>query len=163
PLVGLAGAALAAVIRVLVGDSPAALTGAVLAPALAVASLADAGGETARAALALAAAGWTVVELARVPGATVIALGSPPAAVAPAALAALVGQTLGPITAVAALAGLACLPRARYAELALVAAAGGAALVDARAGAVGPATIGLAAVFSGLAVARFAAVIRLPS
>jgi hypothetical protein len=238
PLVGLAGAALAAVVRVLAGDSPAALSGAVLAPVLAVASFADAGGETARAALALATAAWTVVELARTPGAPGSPrgwpLGSPlvavlpavvaavldpsfvalvaiagarllttpwqrprwvlavPAAgvlaiglavlagtswpglgvrwfgaaahpVAPVVLAGLAGAMLGPLTAVAALAGIASLVRARYAELAVAAAVASAALVDVRAGALGPASIGLAALLAGLAIGRLAAMIRIPS
>jgi hypothetical protein len=65
PAVGLVAAACAAVIRVLDGDSPAALTAAVVAPVLALASFADAGGELTRTAIALAAVGWTVTELAR--------------------------------------------------------------------------------------------------
>jgi hypothetical protein len=252
PLVALTGMALAAVIRVLAGDSPAALSGAVVAPILAVASFADAGGEPVWAALALAAAGWTVVELARTPGAAAPAgdppdhrpdaapggaLGSPVVVVAPAVIAAVldpsyvalvaiagaslvtrrwrrprwaaavpvagalaialavvagtswpalgarwfgaaahpvaagglagfagrVGAALGPLTAVAALAGLASLARARYAEAAVASAVVGAALVDVRAGALGPASIGLAALLAGLAIGRLAAMIRIPS
>jgi len=230
PAVAVTGAALAAVIRVVAGDSPAALTGAVLAPLLAVASFAGAGGESIHAALALAAAGWTVVELARPPGARrsplvavlpagVAAILDPsfvaliaiagarlvtapgrrpgwalcvPAAgalaialavlagtvwpalgarwfgaaahpLAPAALAAAAAAALGPITATAALAGLAQLVRPRAAELALAAAVAGAILVDLRAGAVGPATLGLAAVLAGLAIGRLAAMIRIAS
>jgi hypothetical protein len=252
PLVALTAMALAAVIRVLAGDSPAALSAAVVAPILAVASFADAGGEPVRAALALAAAGWTIVELARTPGATAPAgqpsdhrpdaalggsLGSPMIVVAPAVIAGvldpsyvalvaiagaslvtrrwrrprwaaavpvagalaialavvagtswpalgarwfgaaphpvaasglagfagLVGAALGPLTAVAALAGLASLARARYAEAAVASAVVGAALVDVRAGALGPASIGLAALLAGLAIGRLAAMIRIPS
>lgn len=233
PVVALAGAALAAVIRVLAGDSPAALAAAVLAPVLALASFAEAGGEPARAALALAAAGWTVTELARVPGAPAASI-SPFIAVLPAAiagildpsfvalvaiagarllttsrqhprwglgvlvvgalaivlallagtvwpalgawwfgagahpvsvtaLAGLAGATLGPLTAVAALGGLAALARPRHAELGLAAALAGAILADLRAGAFGPTSIGLAALLSGLAIGRLAAMIRIPS
>jgi hypothetical protein len=68
PAVAATGAALAAVVRVLAGDSPAALTGAVLAPLLAVASLASSDAAPLREVIALAAAGWAVAELARPPG-----------------------------------------------------------------------------------------------
>jgi hypothetical protein len=243
PVVVFAAIALAAVVRVLAGDSPAALTGAVFAPILAVASFAEAGGELGRAAIALAAAGWTVTELARLPGepasplaavlpATIAAIldpsfaalvaiagvrlvilqGSPraresrgttpwqpsrwvlavpgagvlaivlavlagtswPALGAPwfgaaanpvsvARLAGLAGTTLGPLTAVAALAGIPALARPRYAELAIAAAIAGAILVDLRAGTFGPTSIGLAALLSGLAIGRLAAMIRIPS
>jgi hypothetical protein len=61
-----AGAALAAAVRALIGDSPASLAGAALAPLLLVAMLFDAhGAALARPALAIAAAAWTVVELSR--------------------------------------------------------------------------------------------------
>ena len=229
PVVALSGAALAAVIRVLAGDSPAALTGAVIAPVLAVASFADAGGELARAALALAAAGWAVTELARAPGAATSPLvvvlpaalagildprlvvlvviagvrlvgaaprprwalgvvlagglalalavlagtawpalgdrwfGGPAHPIAPAALAQIAGATLGPLTAVAALAGLGSLVRARHAELAVAAAIAGAILGDLRAGTLGLVTIGLAALLAGFSIGRLAALIRIPS
>jgi hypothetical protein len=236
PAVALAGAGLAAMVRVLAGDSPAALTAAVLAPLLAVASLADAGGEPVRAALALAAAGATVIELARLSGAAPWPAGypAPVAVVASAVIAALLdprlvalvgiaglrlitartiharwatavalagiaalalavvagtvwpalgswwygapsdpatlrslaaraGATLGPITSVAALAGVASLARPRYPELAVAAVVASAVLVDLRGGALGSVTIGLAALLSGLAIARLAAMIRIPS
>jgi hypothetical protein len=239
PVVALTGAALAAVIRVLAGDSPAALTAAVFAPVLAVASFAQAGGEPARAALALAAAGWTVTELARAPGSLAASISpispiSPIRAVLPAAvagileprfvalvaiagarlvttpgprsrwglgvlvagvlavvlavlagtvwpslgawwfgaaahpvsvtaLAGLAGATLGPLTAVAALGGIAVLARPRYGELGLIAALTGAILADLRAGAFGPTSIGLAALLAGLAIGRLAGMIRMPS
>jgi hypothetical protein len=229
PVVAATGAALAAVVRMLAGDSPAALTGAVIAPLLAVASFADAG-EPVRAAIALAAAGWTVAELARPPGAPISPRAALPAAVAgildpsyiallaiagarlaatrreprrrwilgvpaagvvavglavlagtvwpglgarwfggaaqpvaPVALAVAAAAALGPLTAVAALAGLGALARLRHAELALAAALAGAILVDLRAAAVGPATIGLAALLAALAIGRLAAMIRLAS
>lgn len=74
---GLAGAGLSATIRALAGDSPATLAGAALAPLLLVASLFDPvlGGEgLTRAAVAIAAAGWTVVELARPTTSPLVAL-----------------------------------------------------------------------------------------
>ncbi|HET9623251.1 MAG TPA: hypothetical protein VFP84_17880 [Kofleriaceae bacterium] len=247
PTLGLAGAAIAAVIRMLAGDSPAALSGAVLAPLLAVATWADAGGALVRAAIAIAAAGWTITELARSPdGRASEAMNdnappveatipySPWLALGPAALAAILepgcvalvaiagarlitapgrrtqwalaaplvgaflilfaalagttwhglgavwfaraahptalagiaghaGEVLGPLTAVAALAGLSALTRPRYAEIALAACIAGCALVDVRAGALGPASIGLAALLAGLALGRLAALIRVPS
>jgi hypothetical protein len=226
---------------VLAGDSPAALTGAAIAPLIAVASFASAGagagGVPVRAALALAAAGWTVTELGW-PADAPRPASSPLVAVLPAALAgildpsfvallaiagvrlvtapgrprtrwvlcapaagalalALAGlagtvwpglgarwfgvaghlgtaaslaraaaqaaDALGPLTAVAGLAGLAALVRPRWAELALAAALAGAIGVDVRAAAVGPATIGLAALLAGLAIGRLAAMIRLAS
>jgi hypothetical protein len=235
PAIALVGAAFAAVIRVLDGDSPAALAAAVVAPVLALASLAEAGGELTRTAIALAAVGWTVTELAwpvgddvaaawprsliavvpaviaaildpsfaaliAIAGARLVALPSPrprwvlavPVAgvaviglavlagtswtglgarwfggaahpVALPAFAEAAGAALGPVSAVAAIAGLTSLARARYAELALAAAIAGAVAVDLRAGALGIATIGLAAVLAGLAIGRLAALIRLPS
>jgi hypothetical protein len=248
PAVGLAAAAFAAVIRVLDGDSPAALTAAVVAPLLMLASFAEAGGELVRAAVALAAVGWTVTELARpvdsgkaitgardpaspvdpwsslrplvavlpavvaavldpafvalvaiagarlltapwprprwvacVPIAGIVAIlvaviagtawtglgarwfGAAAHPISVAALAEAAAAVLGPLTAVAALAGITALARTRYAELALGAAIAGAILVDLRAGVVGVASVGLAAMLAGLAVGRLAALIRLPS
>jgi hypothetical protein len=49
------------------------------------------------------------------------------------------------------------------ASLALAACAAGALLVDLRAGAIGPLTLGLAALAAGLGAARFAGQIRLPA
>jgi hypothetical protein len=234
PAVAATGAALAAVVRVLAGDSPAALTGAVLAPLLAGASLASADAAPLREVIALAAAGWTVTELARPPGgatsASALAVAALPAAAAaildpsfvalpaiagwrlmiaarpraprwglcvlaagvlaialavlagtawpglgaawfgaaahaaaPPELAQALASVLGPLTAVAAFAGLALLVAARFgfAELALAAAVAGALLVDLRAASVGAATIGLAALLAGLAIGRLAAMIRL--
>ena len=227
PVLAVTGAAIAAAIRVRAGESPAALTGAVLAPLLAVASFADAGGVAPRAAIALAAAVWTLTELAREDGTPLVAVlpaaiagvldpsfigllaiagvrvamapgprprwalalplvgvlaillavlagtlwpalgvrwfGSVAQPIAPARVAAIAGATLGPLTAVAALGGLGDLLRARLAELALGAAVAGAILVDLRTAAIGPATIGLAALLAGLAIVRLAAMIRLPS
>lgn len=219
PAMALTGAAIAAVIRVIDGETPAALVAAVLAPLLAVASLT---GVAPRAALALAAAGWTITELAREDGSPLVALlpagiaalldpsfvalpaiagtrwllapglrprwalavpaagvlailvavlagarlgwfATPAHPVHPATLAARLGEALGPLTAVAALAGLFSLVRPTLAMLALAAALVGALLVDLRAGTPGAATIGLAALLSGLAIHRLAALIRLPA
>ncbi len=231
--VGLAGASLAAAVRALAGDSPASLTGAVLAPLLLIACLFDPklahGVPVIRACIALAAAGWTVFELARpttsplvallpaiiaavlspayvalvaiagsrlvtapwqrprwavgVPIAGVLALalaviaglafhgslaafgdawcGAPRAPRGLGSLLELSGTTLGPITAVAAVAGLSFLARLRHAELAVGTILLGALLVSVRTGAVDPSLIGVAALSSGLAVGRLAGMIRL--
>lgn len=75
---GLAGAAMSAALRALTGDSPASLTGAILAPLLVVATLLDAtfasAVPVARGALAIAAACWTFVELARPTTSPLVAL-----------------------------------------------------------------------------------------
>lgn len=65
PALAATGAALAAVVRMLAGDAPAAIVGALIAPLVAVAIYADAAAPTANQALALAAAGWAIVELVR--------------------------------------------------------------------------------------------------
>jgi hypothetical protein len=119
-------------------------------------------------ALAVPVAGVLAIALAVLAGTAWPALGArwfgdAANPVAPVVLAGLAGATLGPLTAVAALAGLASLARARHAELAVAAAVAGAALVDLRAGALGPASIGLAALLAGLAIGRLAAMIRIPS
>ncbi|HEU4730570.1 MAG TPA: hypothetical protein VFT22_21885 [Kofleriaceae bacterium] len=103
PALAATGAALAACVRVLAGDAPAALTGAAIAPLLAVASLAGggAGGGTdvAREAIALAAAGWAIVELARLPGEAT----SPLVAALPAAVAGLLDPRFVALIAIAGL------------------------------------------------------------
>jgi hypothetical protein len=228
PWLGLTGAALAAAVRALAGDTPAALTAAALAPVLAVASLAEAGAATPRAALALAGAAWAVAELARDRDATtppIVALvpaaiagvldpsfvalvavlglrlrslptprlrvavavagtlgivlavlagtawpelgarwfGGPARPVALPVLAVSAAITLGPLTSVAALAGLGTLVRPRCAELAVAVAVAGAVLVGLRAGALGPAAIGCAALLAALAIGRLVATIRVAS
>jgi hypothetical protein len=80
--------------------------------------------------------------------------------IGPGPLAGRLADALGPICAVAALAGLV---QVRTARIALAASLVGALLVDLRAGGVGVATISLAALSAGLAVARLAAMIRLPT
>lgn len=231
--IGLAGAAQTAVIRALAGDSPASLVGAVLAPLLLIASVVDPsladGMALVRACIAIAAAGWTVVELARpttsplvallpamiaavlspayvalvaIAGSRLItapwqrprwAIGVPIVGALALVLAVLAGAsahgslgalgdlwigalrsprglpavlelaaiTLGPITAVAALAGLPFLARVRHAELAVGTIVAGALLVSVRSGAVDPALVGIAVLSTGLAVGRLAGMIRL--
>ena len=96
PALALTGAALAAVVRALAGDSPAVLAGAAIGSVLAVASFAEAGDPGLRAALALAAAGWAIAELARAPGA------APPfVAALPAAAAAVLDPSFVALVAIA--------------------------------------------------------------
>lgn len=233
--IGLAGAAMTAAIRALAGDSPASLAGAVLAPLLLLACVLDLGlahgVALIRACVAIGAAGWTVVELARpttsplvaLLPATIAAILSPAyvalvviagsrlvtapwqrprwaigvpiigalalvlaviagvaahgslaaladawcgAPRAPRGLATMLdsaASTLGPVTSVAALAGLPFLLRPRHAEVAVGTIVLGAWLVSVRTGAVDPAVIGVAALSAGLAVGRLAGMIRLPS
>lgn len=87
----------------------------------------------------------------------------PSAHTSPGAFALLAGTVLGPITAVAAIAGLPALARPRHAEIAAVSWFVGALLIGARAGAAGPLLIGGAALLAGLAIGRLAALVRLAS
>ncbi|GEM_PF-6266743 len=77
------------------------------------------------------------------------------------AYGALVASALGPLAATAALAGLVWLVRPRHAEVALAASVVLACVIGARSGVVAPPLVALAALSSGLAVGRFAALIRL--
>lgn len=229
---GALAAGIAAALRSLVGEAPAAMAGTAIGALVAVAILLEIGGdrEVARHAIAAAAAAWTIAELARttapagsplvamlpagiaavldpsfvallpiagarlvtapwqrprwiaavpISGAVLVLLallacagpldalgvvwtGTPAQPIAPTLLAARLGEALGPICAVAVIAGLAGLAgRGRHAQLAIVACLLGAALVDLRAGGVGVATVALAAIAIGLAVTRFAGTIRL--
>ena len=81
----------------------------------------------------------------------------------PASLVELVGTTLGPITAVAGLAGLPFLVRVRHAELAIGTIALGAVLIGMRTGAVDPSLVWSAALATGVAVGRLAGMIRIAS
>jgi len=99
PAVALVGAAFAAAIRALAGDAPAQLAAAVLAPLLAVASFAEAGGGLARGVLALAAAAWAVTELARADGEST----SPLVAVLPATVAAVLDPSFVALIAITGL------------------------------------------------------------
>ena len=77
-VLGLAGAAMAAAQRALAGDSPASLAGATLAPLLVVAALLDGAFASAvplaRGGLAIGAACWALVELARPTTSPLVAL-----------------------------------------------------------------------------------------
>lgn len=229
---GLAGAAVAAAIRSLIGDSPASLAGAVLAPLLVLATVLDPaqgqGVAIVRACIAIAAAGWTIVELARpttsplvallpatiacilspayvalvaiagarlmtapwqrprwavgVPIAGALALvlaliaglayhgslgalgdawcGSARAPRGFVSLAELLAITVGPLAAVAAVAGLPSLVRVRHAELAAGTIVVGSVLVSLRSGAADPSLLGITAICAGLAVGRLAGTIR---
>lgn len=226
PLVGIAGAALAAAVRAVAGEGPAAIAAASAAPLLLVAALADERPVAVRAVLAIAAAAWTIAELARpsryplvvlvpalaaavldpalavlvvIAGVHVVraadqprwALATPLVGGAVIALAVLAGtvwpalgdawfatpahpvaidrlawlgaDALGPVLAVAAVAGFALVMRPRLGEIAIAAACVGAALADLRAGAIEPVTLAAAALLAGLAIARLAAMIRVPS
>jgi hypothetical protein len=82
---------------------------------------------------------------------------------APGALLLQAGDTLGPIAAVATLAGLAiCATRGRYAAAAALAVAGGALSVDLVCGSLGVATLATAAMATGVGLARLAATLRWP-
>ncbi len=78
------------------------------------------------------------------------------------ALASNLGSSLGPLTAVAAIAGLALIAKLRLAEVAIATCAVGALLVDLRAGHTGAATLGIAGLAAALAIGRFAQTIRMP-
>ncbi len=228
---GVAGAAIAAAVRALIGDSPASITGAVLAPLLMIAMLFDPaiGGASARAWIAVGAVGWTVVELARPTTSPLVALlpatvaaildpsfvgliaiagvrlvtapwerprwaiavpitgvllavlaliaclahggtlgrladhwiGHPADSIGLAGLVARGAQTIGPVIAVAALAGLSVLVRPRHAEIAVAVCIVGALFVGMRTGGAGPSLIALGSLTAGLAVGRFAGTIRI--
>lgn len=228
---GMAGAAIAAAVRALTGDSPSSIIGAVLAPLLMIAMLFDPaiGGASARAWIAIGAVGWTVVELARPTTSPLVALlpatvaaildpsfvaliaiagvrlvtapwerprwaiavpiagvliavlalvaclahggafssladrwtGHPASSIGLTSLVARGAHTIGPIIAVAALAGLSVLGRARHAEVAVGACIAGALLVGMRTGGAGPSLIALGSLTAALAVGRFAGTIRI--
>jgi len=78
-------------------------------------------------------------------------------------LATLAGDALGPLAIIAAACGLAsCAAASRFAAAAVAAVAVGAALVSVRDGALAPALPIAAALACGVAVARLAALVRLP-
>jgi len=163
PAVAATGAGLAAVIRVLAGDSPAALTGAVLAPLLAVASLASAGAgagaaaagtgaasaASLRAVLALAAAGWAVTELAR-PIDAAASTSRRVVAALPAAIAGILDPSFAALLAIAGLRAVTTPWRPRAPRWAIAVPAAGALLATlaALAGTVWP---GLGAAWFGTA------------
>jgi hypothetical protein len=221
-----AGAAITHALRTLAGNGPAALVGAGAAALVGVALIAQLPGSHALAQLAIAAAAWTIAELARPSPAPYVALAPAilaailePGFVAVVAIAGVrlvpsptrwliavpilgacavvlavvagvaeggalgslgehwfrqpraadhqtlsrVGDALGPLVTVAAIAGLATLARVHLASLAIVACAIGTLLVDLRAGTPTAATLGLAALCAGAGIGRLAGMIRLPS
>lgn len=216
---GVAGAAMTACVRSLTTstDAPASMTAMVLAPLLALATLFELEAVAARDLIAIAAAAWTCVELARplprvsplvallpaaiaalidpvftpmlpIAGARVMtapwqrpkwalaipiatALGAlvrlgaswtePAGTIDPAAYASLVATALGPLMATAALGGLVALARWRHAELALASSVVLACILGVRDATVAPSLVALAALLSGLAVARLAGQIRI--
>jgi hypothetical protein len=84
-------------------------------------------------------------------------------AAAPARVLVLAGNAIGPIAVVAALAGLAtAMMRGSGAAAGLLAAVVGALVLDLRAGAVLPATPIIAALATGVGLARLAALVRHP-
>ena len=118
--------------------------------------------------LATPLVGGAAVGLAGLAGTVWPALGdmwfaAPAHPVAIERLAWLGADALGPVLAVAAVAGFGLVLRARLGELAIVASCAGAVLGDLRAGAIDPATLALAALLAGIAIARLAAMIRIPS
>lgn len=81
----------------------------------------------------------------------------------PVALLEQLGDTLGPLAAVAGLAGVGvCITRGRFAAAAMIAALIGALASDLACGAIGAATPTIAAVATGIAVGRLAATIEWP-
>lgn len=83
---------------------------------------------------------------------------------APIDLLARTGDTLGPVATIAALSGLAvCTLRGRYAAAGTIAIVTGAIAVDLSCGMLGAATISIAAVGTGVGLARLAAIVRWPT
>ena len=83
---------------------------------------------------------------------------------APLALLVEIGDLLGPIATLAAIAGLAvCATRGRYAAAATVTVAVGALGVDLACGVLGAGTLAIAAVGAGVGLARMAAIVRWPT
>jgi hypothetical protein len=75
-----------------------------------------------------------------------------------------IGDLLGPVTAVVALAGLgACAVRGTIPLVAAIGVAAGALAIDVATGSVGAATIVSAAMGAGVGIARFSALIRWPA
>ena len=88
----------------------------------------------------------------------------PPHALDALHTAALVGDALGPIAAVAAIAGLGIgATRGRYGLAAMTGVAAGSALVCVRCDVLSPAVLAVGALATGIAIARLAALVRVPS
>lgn len=214
--VGLAAASITAGVRVLAGQTPASLVGGLVAAAV----LGVGVGEP-RAAVALALAGFAIVELLRdtrersiVPAiaaaflaaildptfvalapvagsrlrgarwtilapmlglvvvgiATIASLSWPAvwhawsghrmASESPGHAALVLAETLGAVVTVAAVLGLALIPRR---ALVIVAIAVTAVLVDARTGHVGSSGVGIAGLAAGLAITRLGSMVRIPA
>jgi hypothetical protein len=157
PLVALVPATLAAILE----------PGCAALIAIAGTRLVTAPWQRPRWAIAVPIGGGLIVVLAIIAGATDGSLAAlwyrAPRHSAPGSALSLLGDALGPLVGVAALAGLALVARVRLANLAIGACVVGALLVDLRAGAPGPTTLGLAALCAGLAVGRLAGMIRIGS
>ncbi len=82
----------------------------------------------------------------------------------PVATVTVIGDLLGPVTSVIALAGLgACAMRGRIPAAATVGAFAGALAIDLAAGVIGAGTVVMASLGAGVGIARFAAMIRWPA
>ena len=88
--------------------------------------------------------------------------GSPHAVTAGGSLG-LLADAVGPLLGVAAVAGFAIVARGNRASVAIAGCLAGSLLVDLRAAAPGPTTLGLAALCGAIAVGRFAGTIRIAS
>jgi hypothetical protein len=121
-------------------------------------------------ALALPVAGAAAVLLAVVAALGPAALaplwdawGGRGAAAEPRAVIVQAGDVIGPLSAIAAVCGLfVCATRGRYAAAAVFGVAAGAIALDGALGALGPASVTLAALGAGVGLGRFAALVRLP-
>lgn len=90
--------------------------------------------------------------------------GGPPHAASPSHVALVIGDALGPLTAVAAIAGLGiCIGRGRIAAASVVAIAIGVGAVALRDGTLAPGTLVLAALAAGVGLGRLAAMVRWPA
>lgn len=86
------------------------------------------------------------------------------AAMSPLDVLAAAGDVLGPVTAVAALAGLGvCVMRGRYAAASVTAVMAGAIAVDLATGTLGAALPSMAALGAGMAIARLTGMVRWPT
>lgn len=115
-------------------------------------------------AVGVAAAVLGLVASARWPHLWTLWTGHAPHLPDPLHAALLHGDALGPVAAVAGVAGLVlAATRGRYAAASMLGVAAGAALVALRADALAPAALTILAVASGIAIARLAAMVRIPA
>ena len=151
----------------------AAVVAAVLDPSFTV-LVAISGWKASRAAwaryvLAVPAAGVLATALAviaalRWPQLWTLWTGHAPHALDPLHAGALLGDALGPIAAVAALAGIAiAASRGRYALASILGVTLASIAVAVRADALGAATLAVGALAAGVAIARLASLVRIPS